>query len=114
MITLYGISNCDSVRKSGKWLDAQGLEWTLHDYRKHGLDHSLATALLSAFDSERLINRRGTTWRQLDAKDQAKISDPESVVALMLAYPAIIKRPVARSEAHGWLLGFEQLKAVTF
>jgi arsenate reductase len=112
MITLYGISNCDTLRKTGKWLDARGLQWTLHDYRKHGIDHALATDLLAAFGSERLINKRGTTWRQLDAEAQARITDPALTVALMRAHPAIIKRPIAHSDTHGWVLGYPELTAL--
>lgn len=109
MITLYGISNCDSMRKSGKWLDSQNIEWSLHDYRKHGIDHALAAELLAVFGSERLINKRGTTWRQLPADQQARIADPAATVALIQAYPALIKRPVVRSGTQGWALGYEEL-----
>ncbi|HDZ09845.1 ArsC family reductase [Pseudohongiella sp.] len=113
MITLYGISNCDTVRKSGKWLDAQGIEWTLHDYRKHGLDDALAADLLAAFGAERLINKRGTTWRQLDASEQHKITDPASAIKLMQTYPALIKRPIVHARTHGWLLGYDQLMVLS-
>lgn len=109
MTTLYGISNCDTVRKSGKWLDAQGIAWTLHDYRKHGLDDALAAELLAAFGTERLINKRGTTWRQLDASAQQKLSETASAISLMQRYPALIKRPIVHTRTHGWLLGYEQL-----
>lgn len=113
MMTLYGISNCDTMRKSAKWLDAQGIQWSLHDYRKHGIDDALATELLATFGSERLINKRGTTWRQLDDEQQASIADPAAAVALLQAYPALIKRPVARSDTQGWLLGFQALTALS-
>ncbi|MBC53971.1 MAG: ArsC family reductase [Gammaproteobacteria bacterium] len=112
MITLYGISNCDTMRKSGKWLDARGIEWSLHDYRKHGIDHALAAELLAAFGSERLINKRGTTWRQLDGDQQASVADPTAAAALMQTYPALIKRPVVHSDTQGWLLGYEALTAL--
>lgn len=113
MTTLYGISNCDTVRKSGKWLNAQGIEWTLHDYRKHGIDDALATELLAAFGTERLINRRGTTWRQLDAREQHSITDPAAVIKLMQAYPALIKRPIVYSATYGWLMGYDQLMVLS-
>lgn len=112
MIILYGISNCDTMRKSGKWLDSQDIEWSLHDYRKHGIDHQLATDLLAAFGSERLINKRGTTWRQLDADEQVGIENPASALTLIQRYPALIKRPIGRSDTHGWTLGFEELTAL--
>ena len=109
MITLYGISNCDTMRKSGKWLDSQGVEWSVHDYRKHGIDHALAADLLAVFGSQRLLNKRGTTWRQLDAGQQASVADPAAAVALMQSHPALIKRPVVRSDTHGWALGYDEL-----
>lgn len=109
MITLYGISNCDTVRKSGKWLESRGLPWELHDYRKHGLDHALASELLAAFGTERLFNKRGTTWRQLTAEEQNNIAAPSSAIALMLAHPALIRRPVVRTDSGSLLLGYDQL-----
>lgn len=112
MIIVYGISNCDTVRKSGKWLDSRDIEWSLHDYRKHGIDTALATRLLTEFGSDRLINKRGTTWRQLDATEQAQITDPISTVSLMQTYPALIKRPVVYSDKQGWVLGFDALTAM--
>lgn len=113
MMTVYGISNCDTVRKTAKWLDAQGIEWTLHDYRKHGLDDALAAALLAAFGVERLINKRGTTWRQLDAQAQHSVADSAAALRLMQAYPALIKRPIVHTDTHGWLLGYDQLMVLS-
>lgn len=113
MTTLYGISNCDTMRKSGKWLDAQGIDWTLHDYRKHGIDDALAARLLAAFGSELLINKRGTTWRQLDTTEQNSIANPASAIKLMQTHPALIKRPIVHTDSHGWLLGYDQLMVLT-
>ena len=113
MIKLYGISNCDTVRKAGKWLDARGMQWTPHDYRKHGIDAALATRILGVFGPERVINRRGTTWRQLDDKDQAKATDPVTAAELIQAHPALIKRPIVVTSAQHWLLGYDELMTLS-
>lgn len=110
MIVMYGISNCDTMRKSGKWLDSQGLEWSLHDYRKHGLDTDLANTLLAQFSPDVLINRRGTTWRGLSADEQNSVSEKTRAAQLIVQYPALIKRPVLNVNNKQWLIGYDQLQ----
>jgi len=107
MITVYGISNCDSIRKTTKWLGTQGLEFILHDYRKNGLDRSLQQQLLEAFDLQELVNRRGTSWRQLDSSAQAALADPSLAGAVLRAQPALIRRPIVRTPQGEWLMGYE-------
>lgn len=107
MITLYGISNCDTIRKTGRWLTDAGLEWTLHDYRKQGLDAELLDTLLQQFDGTALLNRRGTTWRNLDAAEQQKAQSPQGLAELLLQHPAMIKRPVVKTADSVWLLGYD-------
>ena len=93
MTTLYGIKNCDTVRKARKWLEAQGIEYTFHEVRADGLTKKAVTEWAKAVGWETLLNRRGTTWRQLP--DSAKESVNQKVaIDLMLAHPALIKRPV--------------------
>lgn len=110
MIVMYGISNCDTMRKSGKWLESQGVEWSLHDYRKHGLDIALANTLLAQFPPDVLINRRGTTWRGLTADEQNSASDKARAAKLIVQYPALIKRPVLNINNKQWLIGYDQLQ----
>jgi len=106
MITVYGISNCDTVRKARKWLTEQDIHHQFHDFRKQGIDATLVQTLLQHFDPDTLINRRGTTWRQLD--DAARnISDEADLIALLASQPALIKRPVIDTGQH-WLIGFDQ------
>jgi arsenate reductase (glutaredoxin) len=93
-ITLYGIPNCDTVKKARAWLAEAGAVHQFHDFKKQGvpaarLDHWLATA-----GWETLLNRRGTTWRQLDPATQSGVTDAASARRLMLAQPSVIKRPV--------------------
>ena len=91
--TLYGIANCDTVRKARRWLDEHGIEFCFHDVRKDGLSGEKVAQWLAAVGHERLVNRRSATWRQLPAAKRAGI-DNTSAVALLLAQPTLIKRPV--------------------
>jgi len=93
MTTLYGIKNCDTVRKARKWLDAHGIEYTFHDVRSDGLEKKDLSAWEKAVGWEVLLNKRGTTWRQLADADKEGI-DQARAIQLMLAQPAMIKRPV--------------------
>ncbi len=103
-LTLYGIPNCGSCKKARAWLDERGLTYRFHDFRKDGLDADWLAALIARLGFEVLINRRGTTWRQLDASQQADWT-PAKAHALILQYPTLIKRPLL---AHGneVLIGF--------
>ncbi len=93
MITLYGIPNCDTMKKARKWLDAQGIEYQFHNYKKDGLDESLLNSWVNELGWETLLNRRGMMWRKLDEKTKANI-DQASAIRVMLNTPSIIKRPV--------------------
>ncbi len=93
MTTLYGISNCDTVKKAQRWLDAQGIEFTFHDFRKDGLDKTQLEQWSRELGWESLVNKRSTTWRQLE-DDVKNTLDAASAVEVMLANPTLIKRPV--------------------
>lgn len=93
MITIYGIKNCDTMKKATKWLDAAGMAYHFHDYKKDGLAPELVDSWLAALDWEQLINRRGTTWRKLDENVRENM-DQASARAVMLENPSIIKRPL--------------------
>lgn len=93
-ITVYGIPNCDSVKKARAWLDAQGLGYTFHDFKKQGVPPQGLAQWTAQAGWEVVLNRKGTTWRKLDAAVQAAVQDDRSARALMLAQPSVIKRPV--------------------
>ena len=93
MTILYGIKNCDTVKKARKWLDAHGIDYRFHDFRADGLDEAMLRSWVSELGWETLVNRRGTTWRQLPAQVREAI-DEASAIALVLEHPALIKRPV--------------------
>lgn len=91
-ITLYGISNCDTVRKARKWCEAEGIKAAYHDFRKDGLSKDHVEKWMAAIGADKLVNKRGTTWRGLS--DAEKASTGAALVDLLVANPAIIKRPV--------------------
>jgi len=92
--TLYGIPNCDTVKKARTWLDQQGIAYTFHDFKKAGISRELAAAWLRDLDWATLVNRKGTTWRALNEEQKASVVDADSAIALMLESPSVIKRPV--------------------
>lgn len=93
MHILYGIKNCDTVRKARAWLDAHGASYRFHDLRTDGLDAATLDDWLRQVDSATLINTRGTTWRQLPEAVR-RIDDTTAAIALLLEHPTLIKRPV--------------------
>ena len=93
MTTLYGISNCDTVRKARKWLASHDVAYQFHDFRKDGLTSKQVTAWAQAVGWESLLNRRGHTWRKLADKDKANLTEAKAI-KLILSEPTLIKRPV--------------------
>ena len=93
MVTLYGIKNCDTIKKARAWLEAAGVAYAFHDYKKDGLSAELLDSFLTELSWEDLLNKRGTTWRALPDDVKAGI-DATSAKALMLDNPSIIKRPL--------------------
>lgn len=103
--TLYGIPNCDTVKKARTWLDAAGVAYAFHDYKKAGIDAATLGRWADAVGWEVLLNRAGTTFRALPDADKAGI-DRDKAIALMLADPSMIKRPVVEGEGV-MLVGFK-------
>ena len=94
MITLYGIPNCDTVKKARGWLDQHDIAYRFHDFKKAGVQPALADEWLDAVSWEILVNRKGTTWRGLPDERKAVVTDAAGAKALMLESPSVIKRPV--------------------
>lgn len=109
-ITLYGLSNCDTVKKARAWLAGQGVEYTFVDFKKSGVPEDRLPVWAEAAGWDKLINRQGTTWRQLDAADQLTASGPEGAQKLALAMPSIIKRPVVEWADGCVTVGFNSLQ----
>jgi arsenate reductase (glutaredoxin) len=107
-IILYGISNCDQVKKARAWFDERAIPIEFHDFRKLGLDETLLDNWLSHLPWDALLNKRGTTWRQLDSAVQHSLTDAQSAKQAFLAHPTLIKRPVVQTE-DDLLIGFNPL-----
>jgi len=99
-LTLYGIPNCDTMKKARIWLDAQGIAYRFHDYKKAGIDRATLEQWVDALGWEALLNRSGTTFRKLPDADKADL-DAARAIELMLVQPSMIRRPVLVGE--GWI-----------
>lgn len=93
MITLYGIKNCDTVKKARKWLEQQGVDYQFHDFRADGLSSEMVQGWLHELGWEQLINKRSTSWKALD-EGTRKAMDDGSALPAILAHPTLIKRPL--------------------
>ncbi|GHD59947.1 ArsC family reductase [Jeongeupia chitinilytica] len=91
---LYGIPNCDTVKKARTWLAEHGHDYDWHDFKKAGISAELLNGWIAQTGWEPLVNKAGTTWRKLDDTSKAAVVDADSAIALMLAQPSVIKRPV--------------------
>lgn len=105
--TLYGIPNCDTVKKARAWLAEQGVAYVFHDYKKHGVPAERLDAWLDALGWEALVNRQGLTWRRLDDATRAAVSGRASARALLLREASLIKRPVVEWADGRVTVGFD-------
>ena len=104
-VTLFGIKNCDTIKKAKKHLEQHNVTYQFHDYRVDGLDEQLLAKLEATFGWETMVNKRGTTYRQL-SDEQKEARNKETAMSLMLAAPALIKRPILLSDDTA-LIGFK-------
>ncbi|MGE4530093.1 MAG: arsenate reductase [Acidithiobacillus sp.] len=104
-IMIYGIRHCDTMKKAFAWLDAQGLSYVFHDFKKTGVEVQALRQWAEIWGWESLINRKGTTWRRLSEADRA-VADAESAFLLMQAHPSMIRRPILIADEKT-LLGFD-------
>ena len=110
-IHFYGIPNCDTVKKARKWLEANGLDYTFHDYKKEGADADKVSAWIADQGVDVVLNKRGTTFRKLSDAEKADAADSHKAVALLVQHPSMIKRPVvehASNGSGGILVGFKE------
>jgi Spx/MgsR family transcriptional regulator len=110
--TLYGIPNCDTIKKAKKWLDENAIEYTFHNFRKDGIERELVAQFCQQLGWEKLLNKRGTTYRQLSDEQKESINDT-TIIDLLVEYSAMIKRPVLSTDGMLYV-GFnaEQYKAI--
>ena len=105
-VEVWGLQNCDTVKKARTWLDAQGLAYVFHDYKRAGADPAKLAAWCAAAGWDKLLNRSGTTFKKLPDADKADLTEAKAI-ALMAAHPSCIKRPVVEHPG-GLLVGFKQ------
>ena len=105
MITLYGISNCDTVKKARQWLEQQGIDYQFHDLRRDGLTAPMLEQWEQQLGWEQLLNRRSTSWKQLPAATREQI-DRQSALVALLDHPTLVKRPVLDT-GHELAVGFK-------
>ena len=97
MLTFYGIPNCDTVKKARTWLDGRGVAYAFHNYKKAGIDEASLRRWTDRLGWETVLNRAGTTYRALAESDKAGL-DQDKAIALMLAQPSMIKRPIVEGD----------------
>ena len=93
MIAIFGIKNCDTMKKAFRWLDENKITYTFHDYKKEGVEEATAQAWVNKLGWESVINKRGTTWRKLDEETKNTMNN-ENAVHIMMSQPSMIKRPL--------------------
>ena len=108
IITLYGIPNCDTVKKARAWLKAQGRDVDFHDYKKAGVPAERLDAWLRAAGWERVLNRKGNAWRALDESLRDGVVDEASAKRVMLAHASTIKRPIVEWPDGAITVGFDE------
>jgi arsenate reductase len=108
MTTLYGIPNCDTVKRARQWLADHGVACDFHDFKKAGVPADRLAAWVAAAGWERVLNRKGTTWRKLDPAQQASVVDAASAQAVMRVEASTIKRPVVEWDDGRITVGFDE------
>lgn len=109
-LQFYGIPNCDTVKKARKWLEAQGIDYTFHDFKKDGAEGDKVAAWIADKGLDVVLNKRGTTFRKLSNAEKEHAADPAFATGLMVANPSMIKRPVLEYDTEngaGVLIGFK-------
>jgi Spx/MgsR family transcriptional regulator len=108
MVKVYGIKNCSTVKSAIEWLKKNKIEFEFHDYKSKGVESAKLKEWARQKGWEALVNKRGTTWRQLDETSQNKITDEKSAIELMKEKTSVIKRPLIESGTHVIALGFDE------
>ncbi|EPR3707532.1 ArsC family reductase [Providencia stuartii] len=103
---MYGIKNCDTIKKARRYLEDNGINYQFHDYRVEGIDDALLSTFIAQLGWKVLVNKRGTTWRKLSDAEKNAVVDAESAKKVLLAEPAMIKRPILVSADNRYLVGF--------
>ncbi len=107
-MTVYGIKNCNMVKSAIDWLNKNKVDFLFHDYKKSGITANKLSTWCKQVGWENLVNKRGTTWRQLEEADQKKVTNEKAAIALMIEKSSVIKRPLVEHQGKVLLLGFDE------
>ncbi|MCV0428894.1 MAG: ArsC family reductase [Roseibium sp.] len=103
---VYGIKNCDTVKKARKFLQEAGIDYEFHDYKKDGVDGDRLAEFMKEFGWDAVLNKRGTTWRRLDEATQESVVDAASALEVLIEHPSAIRRPIVEAETKNFI-GFD-------
>ncbi len=106
LMKVYGIKNCDTVKKARKFLEEAGVAYEFHDYKKDGVDADRLARFVGEFGWDAVLNKRGTTWRRLDEATQDSVVDAKSALDVMIEHPSVIRRPIVEGEVKNFI-GFD-------
>lgn len=112
MIKIYGIKNCDTIKKTLRWFESNNLEYQFIDYKKQPPEEPLARDFINTLGWETVINKRGTTWRKLDEETKNTVTD-ETAVSLIMQQPSMIKRPIIEHDGT-FLIGYDESQFAQF
>ncbi|MFN7261601.1 MAG: ArsC family reductase [Cyclobacteriaceae bacterium] len=107
-MVVYGIKNCNTVKSALDWLNKNKVDFLFHDYKKSGITANKLSTWCKQVGWENLVNKRGTTWRQLEEADQKKVTNEKAAIALMIEKSSVIKRPLVEHQGKVLLLGFDE------
>ncbi len=105
---IYGIKNCDTMKKTFDWLNEHRIEYTFHNYKEAGISSEKLNEWLSQVPLKELVNTRGTTYRKLTDADKAAVANPETAIKIIMANPSLIKRPVIETKK-GLVVGLDKI-----
>jgi len=105
---VYGIPNCNTVKKARTWLTAHGMSYEFHDFKKQGITAEKLNEWCAVFGWEKVLNKKGTTWKKISPEQQAEIIDQKSAVALLINNTSAIKRPVVEQNGKAVLISFDE------
>ena len=108
MTIMYAIANCDTVKKSRKWLEANNIAYEFHDYKKQGADAAFLEKACTQFGWQRVVNQKGMTWRRMDEAEKAGIDSQAQAIVLMSEKTSLIKRPILELDDGTMLLGYDE------
>lgn len=107
-MTVYGIPNCNTVKKATSWLTANGFDFEFHDFKKKGITEEKLAEWSKTFGWENVLNKKGTTWRKLSAEEQASVQDQATAIKVLKAYTSAIKRPIVEVNGKAILISFDE------